>query len=231
VIRNLLDGRYDRVRLYPAFLDIYMSAYGKRDTALAWKIDYLIKHGYRALPDIRNGETFYEPSPKLRDVQGLYQCFGPYEAGDLRIAVKEGGGLWCARKGGLDLVDGPNKTSELVLHADSPTTFDVQLRDAGRVRLQPLDGDGRPVADCLEHLPATATVISIRVHPERHDGKCAAGGLTGPGQSRVDVEVDASSVSLVADVAAHVRLTHVRSRGKDVAVKLHDPTPGELNGE
>ncbi len=201
IVRDLLAGRWDRVRLYPVppgeelgIIDVYASGYGQRDTTFAWKINYLIKHGYTRVANERAGEDFYTPGPRLVDGQGLAKCFGPYEAGPLQIRVRAEGGLWCIHGDRLSLDDSPNPTSELVLESSVPVTFTVDADDPDRVQIT-----------CDQEGP---TVIRVRVGSATR----ACGG----------------SATLVVDVDAQVTLRGFRAGGKDVPVKLHNPTPGDL---
>ncbi|MSO79066.1 MAG: hypothetical protein EXQ79_05615 [Acidimicrobiia bacterium] len=204
IVRDLLAGRWDRVRLYPTapgaelgIIDTYASGFGQRDTAWAWKINEIIRRGYTKVEDARGGEDFYTPGPRLVDVQDLAECFGPYQAGPLSIRVRDGGGLWCIDSNTLSLDDGPNPTSELVLESSESATLHVTADDSNAVKITCDD----PRLD--------TPVIRVRL---------------GSGNTREC----GNSVSLVVDVDAHVSIRGFSSGEQDVRVKLHNPKPSEL---
>jgi hypothetical protein len=226
IVRDLLDGRWDRVRLYPTapgeplgIIDIYASGYGRRDTAWAWKINELIKLGYTPVENARGSETFYTPGPRLADVQYLAHCFGPYQAGALSIRVRDGGGLWCAGSTSLRLVDGPNPTSELVFDTNQPATFDINVANPSGVHLA-----------CLPELPSRPVVIRVHLRPGGR-GVCDGAVYTDTAEGAVvtDVTIASGSGSLVFDVNAHVFLDGFKSGGRIVAnLQVHNPKPSEL---
>jgi len=100
-VSNLLQGRWEFVRLYDESWDTYASAYGKYDGAFLWKLNFLIKSGYT--PSIgAHGVQYYSPAPSLRDMGWLTNVSVPSRLVTLKIRVRAGGGLWCVDDGAAD---------------------------------------------------------------------------------------------------------------------------------
>jgi hypothetical protein len=197
------------------------------------------------VPNVRGGEDFYKPGPKLGDVHWLERCFGPFQAGDLDIRVREGGGLWCVgpqRRGGLSMSDGLNPASELVMETEVAASFDVH-RNASLL-LQLLDEDdvlvggptyvvaddaepGRFQACGREFDAASGDVVHVMLDPSKTGITCrtAAGLMVVIVGSQEDETV---RVALVVERKGRPLLQDFVVDGTLVGVRLHNPRPGEL---
>ncbi len=236
-VRALLDGKYDRVRLFPQVFDGYAAGYGQHDESFFWKINEIIRTGYDRAGSVRvsasqPGVTFYAPGPRLSDLAWMARCFGPYRGGGLDLEVRAGGGRWCATGGDLLLDAGPSDTSELVLRATARSGFDVAFgadaasatltASGGASALVSTDGQTTTVL-CPSGTLRSSSFVVVRLDPGRSDLSCSESG--GTVTVRVGADGDAT---LVATVAGLPRLARFTSSGERVRVVLHDPTPGDF---
>jgi hypothetical protein len=240
-VQTLLDGRYSRVRLFPASWDAYASGYGLRDAGFFWKTNYIVRAGYVPVQDLGSEDGFFAPGPALKHVQWLKNCFGPYQAGALNITVRHSGGLWCVQPAALALLDGPAPTSELILRTARPASFDVRFGGvAGTITIAPTDSTNKAVissatggveVSCNAKAatsPLSAKGFRVELDPHRRGTSCS----TTAGQMRILVGSTGGdstvSVSLVSDLASKPYLEHFSSGGASARLKLHNPTPSEL---
>lgn len=241
-VQTVLDGRYSRVRLFPASWDAYASGYGLRDASFFWKTNYIVRAGYVPVQGFGGEGGFFAPGPALKHLQWLKDCFGPYQAGALNIAVRHGGGLWCVQPRALALLDGPAPTSELILRTSRPASFDVRFGGvAGTVTIAPTDSANKAVIssanDAVEiscdtraaASPLFAKGFRVELDPHRRGISCS----TTAGQTRILVGstggASTVSVSLLSDLASKPYLEHFSTGRASVQLKLHNPKPSELS--
>ena len=180
LVDALLDRRFDAVapiRFPPGparqFWDLYANGAFEEEDNYIWKLNAVIRAGYRQAPGPPPGFLARDPSgsraPWMRD------CFGPFDAAGTEFGIRRGGGFWC-REGdevlrlrrtpapiseihALDPVEAVSGT--LLLEADAAVA--VSLRDGDdrgwSVSVRPLRGgrarveaslDGRPLGEPVE---------------------------------------------------------------------------------
>lgn len=235
-VRALLDGKYERVRLFPDVFNGYASGYGQHDESFFWKINEIIRTGYDRAGNVRvsgsdPGVTLYAPGPRLSDLGWMAKCFGPYRSGRLDLEVRAGGGRWCVRDGTLGLDAGPISTSELVLRPATRSGFDLSFgatdasatltSSGGEAASVSTDGSTVVVRCPADELRSDDLRIEVRLDPERSGVSCSRRD----GAIVVQVGADGEA-TLTATVAGRPSLDRFTDEGKRARVRLHDPAPG-----
>jgi hypothetical protein len=118
LVDALLDRRFDAVHPFAfgkpeesLFWDIYASGGGRYESGYFWKLNQVIRSGYEPARDLPAGLWRRRAGPPLDP--WIRSCFGPFDLGGTRFAIRAGGGLWCRRGSTLTLRRTPAASSEL----------------------------------------------------------------------------------------------------------------------
>jgi len=243
-IDNLLHARYAVVSSFNEWQPGYDSDLGRYDTSVPWKIDVLLKMGYRPITDPETGGTLYRPTAKLKELSWFAQCFGPFQARAAGVDARFRGfaGIDCIDQGALhqrktiwpafNVVVTLSKAGGAagVRFAKMPKTLRVTPLDQGdQSASAPSDVRNplSPVATCLIAAGGHRTLL-MEASPSALRLKCVQGN-EGP-----ILEVPIVGRSSTAHVTIHLGKSDapvvfaVTSQGRPAPFTLLNPTPANV---
>jgi len=243
-IDNLVHGRYAVVTPFNEWQPGYDSDLGRYDTSVPWKIDELLKMGYRSFTD-PSQNLLFRPTAKLEKLGWVSQCFGPFQARAAGIDARFRGfaGLDCIDQGALHqkktiwpafnvvatLANGGGDVG--VRFARMPKTLRVAALDTGdqaasapsEIR-NPLS----PVATCLVTRDGHRTLL-MRASTSVQRLKCVLA------QDGPILEVPIVGGGTTAHVSIHLGKADspivfaVTRQGRPAPFTLLNPTPANVN--
>ncbi len=150
LVNALIDRRFDAVAPFrfrnaddALYWDIYASGMGRRESGYFWKLNQVIRAGYRPAPGVPPGFLARRPGPTST---WLRSCFSPFHLAGRSFVIRAGGGLWCRQAGQVLVLRGtPAPVSEV--HASEPVSgvsgaLGVRLSRPGVFAVALRGGDG-----------------------------------------------------------------------------------------
>ena len=244
-INNLLNGRYAIVSLFNEWQLGYDSDLGRYDRTVPWKIDVLLKMGYRSITDPVTHGTFFRPTAKLKKLDWFAQCFGPFQARAAGINARFRGypGLDCIDQGALHQKKSIWPTFNVVAtlprgggavgvrFTRMPKTLRVAPLDAGdQATSAPSDVHDplSSVARCLVTVDGDRTLL-MKASPSVHRLKCVS-GQNGPILDIPIVGGDSTAhVTIHLGKADSPTVFAVTRQGRPAPFTLLNLTPTDVN--
>jgi hypothetical protein len=243
-IDDLVHGRYAVVSPFNEWQPGYDSDLGRYDTSVPWKIDELLKMGYRSFTD-QSQNLLFRPTAKLKKLGWVTQCFGPFQARAAGIDARFRGfaGLDCIDQGALHqkktiwpafnvvatLPDGGGDVG--VRFAKMPKTLRVAALDTGdQAASAPSDIHNplSPVASCLVTSDGHRTLL-MRASSSVGRVTCV------PGRGAPILEIPVVGSGSTAHVSIHLGKADspvvfaVTHQGRPAPFTLLNPTPDNVN--
>jgi hypothetical protein len=187
LVNALLDRRFDAVAPFrfsaggtSIYWELYASAAGRHEANYFWKLNRVIRAGYRPAAGVPAG--FLARRPGRNSAAWMRSCFGPFELAGTDFSIRAGGGFWCREGDVLRLRETPAARSEVhalddvshvagtlgvALRGPPGSSFDIALggvwrlqgRTAGRTLALALTAGGRPVGELS--VPARARGVRL----------------------------------------------------------------------
>jgi MFS family permease len=239
LVDALLSRRFDAVApivfekgRVELFWNIYASGAGRQEANYFWKLNEVIRAGYRPAAGVPPGFLARRPGP--HPAPWMRSCFGPFRLAGVELGIRAGGGFWCRAVSTLALRGSPARSSEV--HSLDPVagvggslgvtlprrvgSFTIALRPGGgrgwALKGQALPGgrelgleariEGRPAARAVAPVRRAVTIVFRRAAPGR--AEIAVGG------GRVVAElppVGSGDLSITASRDSDVRLDFSRA--------------------
>jgi hypothetical protein len=210
-----------------------------------WKLNLLLKMGYKPIKEPYSGTVFYRPTPRLRRLGWFARCFGPYQAqgAGVQIRLRGTGGLVCIDAGGLRLRKAPDPTTNFVMTlkkakgvaiihvAEDPQALRVTPLNASDHAAAPSSAVGSPgsaVAKCLVRDRDDSTlrlkaVVGIR------NAKCRSDQIGPVLEVPVSAGAPSAHVLLGLGVADAPTIVAATAADRPVPFKLLNLTPNDIN--
>jgi hypothetical protein len=246
LIGNVLAGRYALVHQFSEWDPRYDSDAGRYDGSVLWKLNLLLKMGYKPIKEPYSRTVFYQPTPRLVRLGWFAGCFGPYQAqgAGVRIRLRGTGGLVCIDAGRLRLRKAPDPTTNFVLTlkkgggvaivhaAEDPQTLRVtplSANDRAAAPSSAVGSRGSAVAECLVR-GRRDSILRLKAVGGIRNARCRSDQNGAVLEVPLSGGASSAHVLLRLGVADAPAITAATTAGRPVPFKLLDLTPSDING-
>jgi hypothetical protein len=212
--RAMAARRYDLVQLAPFAGQTACSGFGKWEENYFWKLNALIKAGYRQNP-ARYPAEILERRPGAAPAAAarrLLRCFAPYRLGGVLFRIGAGGGFWCQSKPTdprLTLGEIPARFSKVlsdgVVTGAAGSLVVTLPAGTGEVMVgADRDGNVEPLAQLTAD--TARTVRAVVTFGARQGAAAQAAVIDGGAEQAVDVaELEGDRLALLATAKSRAR--------------------------
>jgi hypothetical protein len=245
LIDNVLTGRYALVHQFSEWDPRYDSDAGRYDGSVLWKLNLLLKMGYKPIKERYSGTVFYRPTARLTRLGWFAGCFGPYQAqgAGVQIRLRGTGGLVCIDAGGLRLHKAPDPTTNFVMTLETGRGVAIVhvAADPQALRVTPLNASdhasapssafgspGSAVTKCLVRGRA-GSALRLEAVDGIQNVRCRSDQVGPVLQVPVSGGSSTAHVLLGLGVADAPTIVAATTADRPVSFKLLNLTPGDIN--